>query len=79
MVTFNWINICDKCKNFLKCDILGGFSNIMMSRCLKITEKRSHFRLPAKRATFTVLPDRSLLMEQKLVENAKIRKMRQFE
>ena len=50
------------------------------SQCLKIAKKKSHSTLRAKRATFTfkvdkcqtVLPDRSVVLGQKLVENAKI-------
>ena len=40
------------------------------ARCLKITEKSHFWKLKADGQT--VLPDMSILKEQKLVENAKI-------
>ena len=51
-----------------------GMKMLMMSQCLKITEKVSFNIEKPKACVQKVLPDISLLIGQKLVENAKIQK-----
>ena len=51
---------------------------LMMSQCLKITEKVSFNIEKPKACVQKVLPDISLLIRQKMVENAKNSKMRHF-